>query len=95
MGNTRVGSVLIFHEGVALVVYQNGTHRTHKCINYRPDGSLTRSVGRTFKGDFHDPPAKLRGCGYATCACAYYFDLGKEITSMGSNTTSSIGIILM
>ena len=30
-----------------------------------------RGVGRIFKGGFHDPPAKLRGRGYATCPCAY------------------------
>ena len=29
-----------------------------------------RGVGRIFEG-FHDPPAKLRGYGYATCAWAY------------------------
>ena len=28
-----------------------------------------RGVGRIFEGGFHDPPAKLRGRGYATCAC--------------------------
>ena len=34
-----------------------------------------RGVGRILKaGGFHDPPAKLRGRGYATCACAYYLD---------------------
>ena len=40
MGNTQVGSVLIHHEGVARVVYQNGRHECFP-INHKPGHRLT------------------------------------------------------
>ena len=36
-----------------------------------------------FQGGVHDSPAKLRGHGYATCACVYY--LNESGVSMGEH----------
>ena len=48
MGNTRVGYVLIDHEGIARVVYQHGTHECFQ-INHKPD---YRQTGLYY--DLHD-----------------------------------------
>ena len=56
---------------------------------------ICRGIGRIFKGGFHDPPAKLRGRGYTTCACAYWFESGVSAGKLEKLYVSIIYFIII